>query len=535
MKKIRKIFAVLLSLAMVLGMSMTTFAAETTNKSNVVVSGVVAEKDNNNIKVEAYQIITYDESGKYVPVIKGSIATDAKGNLSPTASNLLALAEQTGKLTKVELIKAGDDYVSNDTDAKLTAGSWMILVKGSVDYVYNPAVVSIQVSPEGYVYGELNLAEDSFTDHLYLKRSEPTITKTAEKADVEDTEIQGVQFGDILKFTIKTTVPSYPTTKSDILYTISDQLTGLSLVKTDDEGKYPVTVTGAGAFEDTIKKAVVDGANSISAVLEGDDEIRNIGGNTITITYFAKVTTEAKINVDKANNKATLDYSTSDGTGSKSSETNHYTFGIGTTVNGTYGSGKFDKTGEFIKTDDKGTISYVENAGDIIKTEGTELLDGAEFQLHIGAADGALFKNAEGKTTFKTTSDGRLEINGLDSDVTYYLVETKAPTGYTVNSTPVEVKITASFDDNGILTGYVVKIGDATTNYGYKDNGVSVGDTTLINTPETANNPYQFKNTKLSNLPSTGGIGTTIFTIGGCLIMIVAAGLFFASRRKSAK
>nr|WP_289072475.1 LPXTG cell wall anchor domain-containing protein [uncultured Blautia sp.] len=41
--------------------------------------------------------------------------------------------------------------------------------------------------------------------------------------------------------------------------------------------------------------------------------------------------------------------------------------------------------------------------------------------------------------------------------------------------------------------------------------------------------------TKLSSLPSTGGIGTTIFTIGGCLIMIVAAGLFFASRRKSAK
>ena len=119
--------------------------------------------------------------------------------------------------------------------------------------------------------------------------------------------------------------------------------------------------------------------------------------------------------------------------------------------------------------------------------------------------------------------------------MTYYLVETKAPAGYTINSTPVEVKITASFDDNGILTGYVVKIGDATTNYGYKDNGVSVGDTTLINTPETANNPYQFKNTKLSNLPSTGGIGTTIFTIGGCLIMIVAAGLFFASRRKSAK
>ena len=43
------------------------------------------------------------------------------------------------------------------------------------------------------------------------------------------------------------------------------------------------------------------------------------------------------------------------------------------------------------------------------------------------------------------------------------------------------------------------------------------------------------QNTKISSLPSTGGIGTTIFTIGGCAIMILAAGLYFASRRKSAK
>ena len=42
-------------------------------------------------------------------------------------------------------------------------------------------------------------------------------------------------------------------------------------------------------------------------------------------------------------------------------------------------------------------------------------------------------------------------------------------------------------------------------------------------------------NTKLAALPSTGGIGTTIFTIGGCAIMIAAAGLFFATRRKTDK
>ena len=46
---------------------------------------------------------------------------------------------------------------------------------------------------------------------------------------------------------------------------------------------------------------------------------------------------------------------------------------------------------------------------------------------------------------------------------------------------------------------------------------------------------HEIKNTKLASLPSTGGIGTTIFTVGGCAIMIIAAGLYFATRRKSAK
>ena len=45
----------------------------------------------------------------------------------------------------------------------------------------------------------------------------------------------------------------------------------------------------------------------------------------------------------------------------------------------------------------------------------------------------------------------------------------------------------------------------------------------------------EMADTKLASLPGTGGIGTTIFTIGGCAIMIAAAGLFFATRKKAEK
>lgn len=88
---------------------------------------------------------------------------------------------------------------------------------------------------------------------------------------------------------------------------------------------------------------------------------------------------------------------------------------------------------------------------------------------------------------------GILKVQGLGQG-TYEIVEEKAPDGYSV-----------------------VEVEDVELTLNAKDK-----DMTVINT-------------KLSSLPKTGGIGTTIFTIGGCVIMIAAAGLFFASRRKSAK
>ena len=149
-----------------------------------------------------------------------------------------------------------------------------------------------------------------------------------------------------------------------------------------------------------------------------------------------------------------------------------------------------------------------------------------------------MFKDAKGNTTFTTGENGRLEINGLDSDVDYYLVETKAPTGYSLNAAPIKVRITAYFDSNNTdkLTGYDVTFGEGenagVTHYKYD---TVEGKTELLNNADNPSNPFGFKNTKLSSLPSTGGIGTTIFTIGGCAIMILAAALYFASRRKTAK
>ena len=70
---------------------------------------------------------------------------------------------------------------------------------------------------------------------------------------------------------------------------------------------------------------------------------------------------------------------------------------------------------------------------------------------------------------------------------------------------------------------------------GYSINGDGVTVEVVENTERNVSVTGSLTDTKLSSLPSTGGIGTTIFTIGGCVVMIAAAGLFFATRKKSAK
>ena len=106
----------------------------------------------------------------------------------------------------------------------------------------------------------------------------------------------------------------------------------------------------------------------------------------------------------------------------------------------------------------------------------------------------------EASATLVTDENGMIDVEGLDVG-SYHFEETKAPEGYSINTDGKTLTLTVN--------------GDVATANLY--------------------NKGQLNDTKLNALPSTGGIGTTIFTIGGCAIMIVAAGLFFATRRKTQK
>lgn len=106
-------------------------------------------------------------------------------------------------------------------------------------------------------------------------------------------------------------------------------------------------------------------------------------------------------------------------------------------------------------------------------------------------------------TSITTDSTGKFTIQGLDAD-TYYLTETEAPAGYNKLAGPVTIVI----GENGAVTA---------------TEGASQGvdEVKVLNQSGT-------------ELPSTGGIGTTIFYVLGAILVLGAGVLLVTKKRMSA-
>lgn len=137
-------------------------------------------------------------------------------------------------------------------------------------------------------------------------------------------------------------------------------------------------------------------------------------------------------------------------------------------------------------------------------------VDGKNYYVKVtdGKVTGWTETKAEG-TVFETPADGSFTISGLDAD-TYYLEEVEAPAGYNKLAAPVKVTITASINA-------ATNVGTATVTYGENSTGT-----------------VKIENKTGVELPSTGGVGTTIFYVIGGLLMAVAVVLLVTKKKMSA-
>ena len=480
MKKMKKLFAVLLTLAMVLGMSMTTFAADP--KVQIKLSGL-----DDASTVEILQIIepnTSTTSGwafkngagaKYAEaygvedtdaneqaIIWGLIQYQNTSVKLPTGVTALP-ADATKIATALQKVESLTGFVNTDTKTATevsVAGVYAIKATGD-NYTYK--------TMSAYV-GFGNVADANYPTltgtEVTAKKSPATVVKTTKDDD------NAVAIGDIVTYEIETYVPVIDPTKTESrTFTVTDKITGADYYLSGTGSIKKVTV----ADEDkTTDFDIVPNGNtftvnfdSLVASLSNDN-----AGKKIIITYTAKVTA---VTVENTAIGHSTDKSMS------GNKVNLYT-------------GSIELTKVDANKPSKGlagaTFNVFKDGDTTTPLKFTKDSDGAyKYDPKNGSAD------------IVTADGGKLVVKGLDKG-SYHFKETVAPEGYSINTDGLTVNLTYDGDK-------------ATANFESKGASNVVKDSTL------------------SALPATGGIGTTIFTIAGCLIMIAAAGLFFASRKKS--
>ena len=117
-------------------------------------------------------------------------------------------------------------------------------------------------------------------------------------------------------------------------------------------------------------------------------------------------------------------------------------------------------------------------------------------------------------------ASGELIVKGL-GEGEYTITELVAPVGYNILTTTITADIDASFNANGDVTWTV---GDNTT----KDDN----DAAIVSYNSTSKQyEVRIENNKGTELPSTGGIGTTLFYVIGA-ILVLGAGILLVTRRR---
>lgn len=380
---------------------------------------------------------------------------------------------------------------------------------------------------------------------ITLKANRPQILKQIKKHNEEYGKGTSVSIGDTVTFKITTVVPSH-TLYTDYTYYVEDvmhdglvlDVDSIKVYQNDTELEGDFTLTTTGLSEG------VDFKVDFTALMNDDDKYEI--GDELVIIYDAKVTNA--IQAQKANqNTAKLTYSNDPtaptSTGSVSDVANVYSYqfvftkfaedthGVLTNVRLAGAEFKLYRVVEG-QEDQLITFTTIEKTHESTEEGGqaTTYIQYVVAEGNTGSVD-TLTTHNEGKATI---SLGHLNMGGHLGDVsifglaegTYKLVETKAPDGYVIADKPFEIKIEDQIGELGsvgtlTVTGqYDGEIGDIVNTNG-------IAESILTVWAEITNRPG-------SALPETGGIGTTLFTVLGVILMAGAVAFFISRKRNSA-
>lgn len=531
----KKLSACILALTMVLVLSVSAFAADPSLDSSISVTGL-----NPGDSVAFYQVLKYDPAAKGGWSLTDDFAGLTVANFTDgtiTADDAQAIvakafaATATATVTVPATATAGAgvaEYTIADSNA---AGLYVAFATpASTDSVtlYNPVFVSADFDAnDGNNTLDISKATGTYNNGE-AKKQAPTVNKEIVNGDKD----RSVAVGDVVPFKVTTKIPAYATYDAPV-FNVSDAVsTGLEidtstitlsaptgLTKDKD---YTVTATTDGfviAFSTAYLKTLTQSAD-------------------VEITYSAKVTHAAPANVNEMTNTASIQYSNNPtdtkGNGSHEVETYHYTFTIDGNINGTETLGDEEQiiNKEVVKTavDEKGnpimkTVNTYTTQGETSTTT-TEAVPLADCTFKL---TGDNLPNGTKELTTTTDKNGLIVFKGLDEG-TYTLEEVSAPTGYVKDTAQHTVAISATYNSDGTLASYTITI-DGVKNTFTAANTKTGEVQTTWKSGETVVLSSLIKNVQAKALPSTGGVGTTIFYISGAILLIGASVMLITKRR----
>ena len=501
MSKVKRILSVIMAMVMVLAMSVPTFAG-TVTPSKITVNNLDAKATitwlqiiepsqstatgwtfTNGALAEFQKVTAFSELDEQQILWKLIKYADKDNKVTVPADT--TAADFQAAMVNVEK-NLGNSYTDNDVKGnEITANkAGVYAIKATTtdtaNYAYSPMAAFVSFKP----YTTAPTALDNAT--VNAKRTTIKIEKTSSETDGV------VEINKEVEYKVTTNVPyiSDNVADKDVKYTITDKITGAEY--SAKNGTLDVTVIlgdGEAAKTETrqvtVKTETEPAGQSFVLDLSDIAKNRNNANLSLVIKYKAIVKSEKVENTVVPN----------DGNHTFTPKTNTlYTAKITMTKTGD-ASAKLEGAGFVVYRVDGEKTYYALVVKDTSKSNNEYVVTGWTENFETAKAENNLVM---------TDSEGKVVVRGLDDSYTYKFKEVKAPEGYSVNTDDSTATWDASTDEKP-------------------------------QTPDKRTGTASMTDTKLSALPSTGGIGTTIFTIGGCAIMIVAAGLFFATRRKTQK
>ena len=474
-KTFKKLMAALLAVALLCAMAVPAFAADA--PGSITINNAVSGKTYNVYRI--LDIATHNDGYTGI-VYKTNDKWSEFINSTDVKSHYFTAVGSDGVITVRDDLNA-DDAKALAVSAKAWLGAHTDITADATAITATSSTVNFTNLELGYYLVVSSGWDEAVEVVCSLDTTKPDVEinekngkPTIEKKIVDngDVDENTANIGDYVQFKLTVNVIDGKPTN----YVIHDKMsTGLTFVNT---AEHPVVVKVGTSILDTTQYSfngtITDGC---TFELKINDNILQ-PNDVVTVTYYGQVNSSAVINGDNTN-EANLTY-------------------------GTNGDSTWEKT-----TTKVFGFKVFKHAG----TDKTTLLAGADFRLYKTVGETTYYAQFDSNglltgwateatasgVTMTSNNTGALVLNGLDAG-TYYLEETKAPDGYNKLINPVTVTIS-------------------------KEGVVSPAENGIVYVSNNAG----------ATLPSTGGMGTTLFYVIGGGLMVAAVVLLVTKKRMENK